>query len=100
MPEKVITLKPQIDFRAARARTRSSRKKSRLSASAATSRSASKVRSTRSRRISRADTGCIPRATKRLDAVRMCADCRVITMSEQQFDPFAGVPSVRPAYDR
>ena len=21
----------------------------------------------------------------------MCADCRVITMSEQQFDPFAGV---------
>jgi hypothetical protein len=22
----------------------------------------------------------------------MCADCRVITMSEQQFDPFVGVP--------
>ncbi|MDE2332678.1 MAG: hypothetical protein KGK16_18110, partial [Bradyrhizobium sp.] len=28
--------------------------------------------------------------------VRMCADCRVITMSEQQFDPFAGVSERAP----
>ena len=35
-------------------------------------------------------------SAKRLDVVRMCADCRVITMSEENFDPFAGVPS-RPA---
>ena len=33
-----------------------------------------------------------PANDKRIDAIRMCADCRVITMSEQQFDPFAGVP--------
>jgi len=33
---------------------------------------------------------------KRLDVVRMCADCRVIAMSEQQFDPFAGVPERAP----
>ena len=26
----------------------------------------------------------------------MCADCRVITMSEQQFDPFVGVPERSP----
>jgi hypothetical protein len=33
-----------------------------------------------------------PAAAGRADAIRMCADCRVITMSEQQFDPFVGVP--------
>jgi len=33
-----------------------------------------------------------PAAASRANAIRMCADCRVITMSEQQFDPFAGVP--------
>ena len=33
-----------------------------------------------------------PANNKRIDAIRMCTDCRVITMSEQQFDPFAGVP--------
>ncbi len=35
-------------------------------------------------------------SAKRLDVVKMCADCRVITMSEENFDPFAGVPA-RPA---
>ena len=62
-PEKVITLTPQIDFRAATATPGSSRKKNRRSASAATSRSASRARSTGSRPSSRAGTGCIPRAT-------------------------------------
>jgi hypothetical protein len=38
-----------------------------------------------------------PAGDKRLDAIRMCADCRVITMSEQQFDPFAGVPERAPS---
>jgi hypothetical protein len=33
-----------------------------------------------------------PAGDKRLDVIRTCADCRVITMSEQQFDPFVGVP--------
>ena len=63
-PEKVITLKPQIDFTAASAPARgSSRRKSRRFASAATSRSASKARSTRLPPNSRAGTGCIPAAT-------------------------------------
>jgi hypothetical protein len=26
----------------------------------------------------------------------MCADCRVVAMSEQQFDPFLGVPERTP----
>ena len=37
-----------------------------------------------------------PAGDKRLDALRMCADCRVIVMSEQQFDPFQGVPERTP----
>ena len=37
-----------------------------------------------------------PGRDKRSDAIRMCADCRVITMSETQFDPFAGVPTRAP----
>ena len=37
-----------------------------------------------------------PASNKRIDAIRMCADCRVITMSETQFDPFAGVPERTP----
>jgi len=34
-------------------------------------------------------------AGKRSDVIRMCADCRVIAMSEEKFDPFAAPP--RPA---
>ena len=33
---------------------------------------------------------------KRVDTLRMCADCRVIVMSEQQFDPFQDVPERTP----
>ena len=27
---------------------------------------------------------------KRLDVIKMCADCRVSAMAEENFDPFAG----------
>ena len=37
-----------------------------------------------------------PAGDKRVDAIRMCADCRVIVMSEQRFDPFVGVPERAP----
>ncbi|HZT27137.1 MAG TPA: hypothetical protein VFA57_15670, partial [Pseudolabrys sp.] len=29
---------------------------------------------------------------KRLDVVKMCADCRVAAMTEESFDPFAASP--------
>jgi hypothetical protein len=32
---------------------------------------------------------------KRLDVIKMCADCRVNVMAEEQFDPFGG--PARPA---
>jgi ferredoxin len=60
-PEKVITLKPQIDFRAARAPLPvSSRRRSRSAASAAASRSASRARSSAWWKNSKASTGCTP----------------------------------------
>jgi hypothetical protein len=38
---------------------------------------------------------------KRLDVIRMCADCRVGAMAEENFDPFAGPsrPTVRTTED-
>jgi hypothetical protein len=38
---------------------------------------------------------------KRLDVIRMCADCRVSAMAEENFDPFAGParPTVRTTED-
>jgi hypothetical protein len=29
---------------------------------------------------------------KRLDVLRMCEDCRVVAMTQDSFDPYAGVP--------
>jgi hypothetical protein len=34
-------------------------------------------------------------SAKRLDVIKMCADCRVIAMTEENFDPFGAPP--RPA---
>lgn len=91
-PEKVITLKPQIDFRAARAPTLTIKEEE-----PALCIRCSKpfgVKSTIEKIAAKLEGRhwMYPAGDKRLDVVRMCADCRVIAMSEQQFDPFAGVP--------
>jgi hypothetical protein len=31
-------------------------------------------------------------SAKRLDILKMCEDCRVAAMSEEEFDPYAGPP--------
>jgi ferredoxin len=95
-PEKVITLKPQIDFRAARAPAQIIKEEE-----PALCIRCSKpfgVKSTIDKIAAKLEGRhwMFPAGDKRLDAVRMCADCRVITMSEQQFDPFAGVPERTP----
>ena len=59
-PEKVISLTPQIDFRAATARVRTIKQEEPHSASAAISRSASKALSSASPPSSKATTGCSP----------------------------------------
>ena len=91
-PEKVITLRPQIDFTAAKARTRIIKEEE--PALCARCNKPFGVKSTIDRIAAKLEGRhwMYPTSDKRADAIRMCADCRVITMSEQQFDPFAGVP--------
>jgi len=95
-PEKVITLKPQIDFRATRAAAEIIKEEE--PALCVRCGKPFGVKSTIERIAAKLEGRhwMFPAGDKRLDAVRMCADCRVITMSEQQFDPFAGVPERAP----
>jgi ferredoxin len=95
-PEKVITLQPQIDFRAARAPGRIIKEEE-----PALCIRCSKpfgVKSTIEKIAAKLEGRhwMYPLGEKQVEVVRMCADCRVITMSEQQFDPFAGVPERAP----
>jgi len=91
-PEKVITLTPQIDFTAATARTRIIKEEE--PALCIRCGKPFGVKSTIGKIAAKLEGRhwMFPEGDKRTDAIRMCADCRVITMSEQQFDPFAGVP--------
>jgi ferredoxin len=91
-PEKVITLKPQIDFRAARAASLIIKEEE--PALCVRCNKPFGVKSTIENIAAKLEGRhwMYPAGDKRLDVVRMCADCRVIAMNEQQFDPFAGVP--------
>ena len=95
-PEKVITLKPQIDFRAGRAAAVVIKEEE--PALCIRCGTAFGVKSTIDRIAAKLEGRhwMYPAGDKRLDAIRMCADCRVIVMSEQQFDPFEGVPERAP----
>ncbi len=91
-PEKVITLTPQIDFTAATARARIIKEEE--PAVCIRCDKPFGIKSTIDKVATKLEGRhwMFPQGNRRLDTVRMCADCRVITMSEQQFDPFAGVP--------
>ena len=99
-PEKVITLKPQIDFRAARAPAQVIKEE----APALCIRCGTPfgVKSTIDRIAAKLEGRhwMYPAGDKRLDTLRMCADCRVIVASEQQFDPFKGIPERAPPRTR
>jgi len=101
-PEKVITLVPRIDFTAESARTRIIKEEEpalciRCSKPFGVKSTIDKIAAKLEGR-----NWMFPAGDKRLDTLRMCADCRVITMSEQQFDPFSGIgerPPVRTTDD-
>lgn len=95
-PEKVITLKPQIDFRAARAPARLIKQEE--PALCIRCDKPFGVKSTIDKIAAKLEGRhwMYPAGDKRLDAIRMCADCRVIIMSEQQFDPIKEVPARAP----
>ncbi|WP_458761359.1 4Fe-4S dicluster domain-containing protein [Afipia sp. TerB] len=95
-PEKVIELVPQIDFRAATTRARTIKEEE--PALCVRCHKPFGVKSTIDKIAAKLEGRhwMYPSANKRVEAIRMCADCRVIAMSEEGFDPFAGVAE-RPA---
>lgn len=94
-PEKVITLKPQLDFRAATAMSRVIKQEE-----PALCIRCSKpfgVKSSVERVVAKLEGKhwMFKDSKKRLDVIRMCEDCRVVVMAEEQFDPF-GAPQRPP----
>jgi ferredoxin len=90
-PEKVITLKPQIDFRAARAPARILKEEEPFCCIRCGKPFG--VKSTIERVVSKLEgkhwmyTG----SSRRVDVIKMCEDCRVAFVAEQGFDPY-GMP--------
>jgi ferredoxin len=95
-PEKVITLKPQIDFRAVRAQAAILKEEE--PALCIRCNKPFGIKSTIDKIAAKLEGRhwMYPEGDQRLDVVRMCADCRVIAMSEEQFDPLAGVSERAP----
>jgi ferredoxin len=100
-PEKVIVLVPQIDFRAATADKRVIKQEEpyvciRCGAPFG-------VKSSVERVIASLEGKhwMYKNSKTRLDVIRMCSDCRVSAMAEENFDPFAGPsrPNVRTTED-
>ncbi len=94
-PEKVISLTPRLDFRAAIAPTRIIKREEpaeciRCGRPFGTKSSVERVTAKLEGRH-----WMYKDSKKRLDVIKMCADCRVAAMAEENFNPF-GVPK-RPA---
>jgi ferredoxin len=94
-PEKVISLKPQIDFRAATAMSRIIKQEE--PAGCIRCGKPFGVKSSVERVVAKLEGKhwMYKDSKKRLDVIRMCEDCRVIAMAEEQFDPF-GAPARPP----
>jgi ferredoxin len=91
-PEKVISLKPQIDFRAATAMSRIIKQEEPAECSRCGKPFG--VKSSVERVVAKLEGKhwMYKDSKKRLDVIRMCDDCRVVAMAEEQFDPF-GAPA-------
>jgi ferredoxin len=94
-PEKVINLKPQIDFRAANARSHVLKEEEPFRCIRCGTPFG--VKSTIERVIGKlaGQHWMYAHGSKRLNALRMCENCRVAVVTEDEFDPH-GAPS-RPA---
>jgi ferredoxin len=91
-PEKVITLKPQLDFRAATARARVLKEEEPFCCIRCSKPFGVKSSVERVAAKLEGKHWMFQNSAKRLDVIKMCADCRVIAMSEEKFDPF-GAPA-------
>ena len=94
-PEKVISLRPQIDFRAATAMARTIKQEE--PAECIRCGKPFGVKSSVERVVAKLEGKhwMYKDSKKRLDVIRMCEDCRVVVMAEEQFDPF-GAPKRAP----
>jgi ferredoxin len=90
-PEKVITLRPQIDFRAATSTARVLKQEEPFHCIRCNKPFG--VKSTIERITAKLEGKhwMFKGQAQRLEVLKMCEDCRVIAVSEEQFDPY-GVP--------
>ena len=95
-PEKVITLTPQLDFRAAVAPARVLKEEEPFCCTRCSKPFG--VRSSVERVAAKLEGKhwMFQNSAKRLDVIKMCADCRVIAMTEENFDPFGAPPRPKP----
>jgi ferredoxin len=100
-PEKVITLKPQIDFRAATAVARIIKQEAPFECIRCGKPFGVKSSVERVAAKLEGKHWMFKDSKKRLDVVKMCADCRVNVMAEENFDPFGAPqrPKVRTTDD-
>jgi ferredoxin len=91
-PEKVITLKPQLDFRAATAMSRVLKEEEPFHCIRCGKPFG--VKSTIERVIGKlaGQHWMYAQGSARLDALRMCEDCRVVAATEDDFDPHGAPP--------
>jgi ferredoxin len=91
-PEKVITLHPQLDFRAATATDRVLKEEEPFACIRCGKPFG--VKSTIERVTAKLEGKhwMFQNSAERLDVIKMCEDCRVVAISEQQFDPY-GAPA-------
>ena len=100
-PEKVIGLKPQIDFRAATASSRVIKQEEPFECIRCGKPFGVKSSVERVAAKLEGQHWMFKDSKKRLDVIKMCADCRVNVMAEEQFDPFGAPkrPNVRTTDD-
>lgn len=100
-PEKVIELKPQIDFRAATASARVIKQEEPFLCINCGTPFGTKSSVERVLAKLEGKHWMFKNSAKRLDVIKMCADCRVSAMHAEQFDPFGAPerPMVRTSED-
>lgn len=91
-PEKVITLTPQLDFRAATASARVLKEEEPFLCIRCNKPFG--VRSTIERVAAKLEGKhwMFQNSAQRLAVIKMCEDCRVVAITEQGFDPYAALP--------
>jgi ferredoxin len=91
-PEKVITLKPQMNFLAFAARNLIIKEEEPFLCISCNTPFG--VKSTVERVVAKLEGQhwMFKNSKQRLDVIRMCADCRVSAMAKENFDPFATTP--------